>query len=119
MDSLQVFSGVLITFVALFLVIALVRKRLLRTNYAILWIGVSILLMAFVVQYEWVVAVDAYFEIGGPKNIFFLVMIFFLLSLGVQFSIIISGLVLRVKNLAQKIALMEYSFSENKKKSES
>jgi hypothetical protein len=108
MNAFQVLYAIVVSFITLFLVITLIRTQILRINYSILWLAGSIVIMLFIVKYDWVVRLDDYLDLGGPKNVFFFVTIFFLLAMCVQFSIIISNLVLRVKNLAQKIALLEY-----------
>jgi hypothetical protein len=107
MNTFQIFYSIVVSFIALFLVIGLTRKRNLRVNYSILWITVSIILLFGIIKYDWMIRLSAVLNLGDPKNLFFFVTIFFLISICVQFSIIISLLVLRVKNLAQKIALME------------
>lgn len=109
MHSFQIFYTVVVSILSVFIVISLVRRKLLRINYSILWIGVTVALFFFVVKYSWIAKMDELLSLGGPKNLFFFITIFFLLAICIQFSIVISGLVMKVKNLSQKIALMEYS----------
>lgn len=108
MNSFQVLGASIISLITLFLIVSLIRTRILRVNYSILWLTVSFLLLLSILRYEWVVRLDAFFDLGGPKNVFFFIIIFFLLAICIQFSLIISALVLKVKNLAQRIALLEY-----------
>ena len=107
MTSLHVISACIVSSIMLFLVISLIRRRTLRVHYSILWLTVSLLLLLSIIKYEWVVRLDAFLNLGGPKNVFFFIIIFFLLAICIQFSLIISSLVLRVKNLSQRIALLE------------
>lgn len=116
MDSFQILYSFVVSFITLFLIITLIRTRILRVNYSILWLTVSTVLLLFIVKYDWVVWLDAVLNLGGPKNVFFFITIFFLLAICIQFSIIISSLVLRLKNLAQKIALMEHEWVKERDK---
>ena len=107
MTSFHVVVACIIGFILLFLVISLIRRRTLRVNYSILWLTVSLLLLLSIIKYDWVVRLDAFLNLGGPKNVFFFIIIFFLLAICIQFSLVISSLVIRVKNLSQIIALLE------------
>ena len=108
MDYFQLFYSGIISLILFFLVISLVRKRILRVSYSILWLIASLTLLVAVLRYNWVVRLSFILNLLEPKNLFFFITIFFLLALCIQFSIIISGLVLKVKNLAQKIVLLEH-----------
>lgn len=86
--------------------INLVRKRKLREEYSVLWIGTSLLMFVLVIRYEWLVALTSYIGAGLPTTTLFICSIIFLMLIAVQFSIKISALTDQVKNLAQENALL-------------
>jgi len=118
MNAFQLLYSSLIIFIFIFLIFGLIRKNLLRVNYSILWIAVSLFLILMLVKYDWVIKIESVLNLGNPKNFFFFITIFFLLAICIQYSIVISGLVLKVKNLSQKMALVEVSLEKKIQKNE-
>lgn len=112
MPQTQIYYSIMVAFFSFFIVIGLVRNNLLRINFSILWIFVTMILLLCSLKYDWVLIIVRHLGLGDPKNLFFFIMLFFLLAVCVQFSIAVSSLVLKVKNLAQKVALMEYKLNQ-------
>jgi len=81
--------------------IEMVRKRHLREEYSLLWLGTSLLMFVLVLKYDWLVALTRFIGAGLPTTTLFIGAIIFLLLIAVQFSIKISKLTDQVKNLAQ------------------
>lgn len=86
--------------------VAMVRRRLLREEYSVLWLATSLVMFVFVLRYEWLVALTNLIGAALPTTTLFLGAIIFLILIAVQFSIKLSELSDKVKNLAQENALL-------------
>lgn len=86
--------------------VAMVRRRLLREEYSVLWLATSLVMFVLVVRYEWLVALTDFIGAALPTTTLFLGSIIFLMLIAVQFSIKLSELSDKVKNLAQENALL-------------
>jgi hypothetical protein len=84
----------------------MVRKRRLREEYSVLWLGTSLVMFILVLKYQWLVALTRFVGAALPTTTLFLGAIVFLMLLGVQFSIKLSRLSDQMKNLAQENALL-------------
>jgi hypothetical protein len=84
----------------------MVRQKRLREEYSVLWLCTSFCMFILVVRYDWLVAITRMIGAGLPTSTLFLGSIIFLILLAVQFSIKISRLDDRVKNLAQENTLL-------------
>ncbi len=99
----------------LLLVIELVRRRKLREEYSWLWLmtcSVIILLSLWFDLLKWITTL-----VGAivPASTIFLFAFLFLIFISLHFSVVISKLTDRNKELAQKFALLEMELSELKK----
>jgi len=99
----------------LLLVIELVRRRKLREEYSWLWLmtgSVIILLSLWFDLLKWVTAL-----VGAivPVSTIFLFAFLFLIFISLHFSVVISKLTDRNKDLAQKFALLEMELRELRK----
>lgn len=101
----QIFALVLSAMVFM-LTFEMVRKRRLREEYSVLWLGTSLIMFVLVLRYEWLVALTRLVGAALPTTTLFLGAIVFLMLLGVQFSIKLSRLSDQMKNLAQENALL-------------
>lgn len=86
--------------------IEMVRRKRLREEYSVLWLGTSVIMFILVIRYEWLVLLTNAIGAVLPTSTLFIGSIIFLVLLAVQFSIKISKLTDQVKNLAQDNALM-------------
>ena len=103
----QKIFAMLVALAVFAVIIDLVRKRRLREEYSVLWLGTSVVMFVLVFRYEWLVALTALIGAGLPTTTLFLGAIIFLMLLSVQFCIKISRLTDQVKNLSQENALMK------------
>jgi len=108
----QVFS-ILVSLAVFFFTIDLVRKKRLREEYSLLWLGTSVLMLILIIRYDWLLALTALIGAVLPTTTLFLGSILFLVLLAVQFSIKISKLSNQVKDLVQENALLRYEFEKN------
>lgn len=86
--------------------VAMVRRRQLREEYSVLWLATSLVMFVLVLRYEWLVALTNLIGAAVPTTTLFLGAIIFLMLIVMQFSIKLSELSDKVKNLAQENALL-------------
>ncbi len=99
----------------LFVIIELVRRRKLREEYSWLWLmtgGVILLLSLWFGLLKWMTHL-----VGAitPSSTIFLFAFLFLIFISLHFSVVISKLTDRNKELAQRYALLESEWQELKK----
>jgi len=107
----QIFS-ILVSLAVFFFTIDLVRKKRLREEYSLLWLGTSVLMIVLIIRYEWLLALTRLIGAVLPTTTLFLGSILFLILLAVQFSMKISALSNQVKDLVQENALLRYEFEQ-------
>jgi hypothetical protein len=108
----QVFA--IVVSVAVFIItIDLVRKKRLREEYSLLWLGTSLMMIILIVRYDWLLALTKFIGAVLPTTTLFLGSIIFLMLLSVQFSMRISRLSDQIKDLVQENALLRYEFERN------
>jgi len=108
----QIFS-ILVSLAVFFFTIDLVRKKRLREEYSLLWLGTSVLMLILIIRYDWLLALTKLIGAVLPTTTLFLGSILFLALLSVQFSIKISRLSNQVKDLVQENALLRYEFEKS------
>lgn len=86
--------------------VAMVRRRHLREEYSVLWLGTSLAMFVLVLRYEWLVTLTDFIGAALPTTTLFLGAIIFLFLIAMQFSIKLSDLSDKIKNLAQENALL-------------
>ena len=109
----QIFA-LLVSFFVFVFTIEMVRKKRLREEYSVLWLGTSLVMFVLVIKYNWLVAITQIIGAGLPTSTLFLGSIIFLVLLAVQFSIKISKLADQVKDLVQANALLRRELEEMK-----
>jgi len=108
----QIFS-ILVSLAVFFFTIDLVRKKRLREEYSLLWLGTSVMMLILIIRYDWLLALTMLIGAVLPTTTLFLGSILFLVLLSVQFSIKISRLSNQVKDLVQENALLRYEFEKS------
>lgn len=106
MPLLQQIFALAISVLVFVLTVEMVRKRRLREEYSVLWLGTSLLMFILVLKYEWLVALTHVIGAALPTTTLFIGSLVFLVLLAVQFSIKLSKLSDQVKNLVQENALL-------------
>jgi len=106
-DARQKIVALIVGVALLGVIIELVRRRRLKEEYAWLWIiaGVSILVIGL--HYPLLVWITGLIGAGWTTSTLFFFGMIFLIALTLHFSVRISALETRVKNLTQHIALLE------------
>lgn len=98
----------------LVLIIELVRRKKLREEYSFLWIITSFFIFLLVVWEGLFKLVMGLLGAQAPASTVFFCGIFFIVLISLHFSVKISRLTNQVKDLAQKLALMEQSLEKKK-----
>ena len=91
----------------LLVIIELVRRRKLKEEYSVLWLAAGVAILAVGLNYSLLQAITGFIGAGWTSSALFFFGILFVLALSLQFSVKISTLETRVKNLAQQMALLE------------
>ena len=113
--KIQIVIGVL-SLILLLVTFELIRKERLREEYAILWLftGLAILIFSLFPNFflsQLFMRITGLFYLSAVVMIAFL----FLLLIVLHFSVVISKLTNRNKELAQRHALLQLEFNEFKK----
>ena len=91
----------------LIVIIELVRRRKLKEEYSWLWIAAGVGILVIGLNYRLLEWVTGLIGAGWTSSTLFFFGIFFVLALCLQFSVRISALETRLKNLAQELALLD------------
>lgn len=97
------------------LILSQVRKRRLRENYTLLWLFISFMLVIIVYKYD-VLANIAYSLKANPTSLLMFCGMIALLLLVLQLSLMTSLQATQIKNLAQKLAIVEQNSKVSIKK---
>lgn len=111
MPIIQKMFFYVVAFSMLCFILSLVRKRRLRENYSLLWMFIALMLLVIVSFYTWLVVVSEFFQ-ANPSSILMFCGMMALLLLVLQLCLMNSSQAMQIKNLAQKIALMEERFKD-------
>lgn len=103
----------LIAGVAIFLsIIELIRRRLLREEYAWLWFATGFVIFVLVIWYDLLRELSRLIGAKVVTTTLFLFALLFLILINVHYSIKISALTNQVKDLAQALAIHRASGDE-------
>lgn len=97
------------------IIFEMVRRKRFREELSIIWFIVSIAIIASSFADKIIDPLANMLGIGYPPALVFMWVIFFLLLALIYFSIVISDLKGKVKELSQKLALFEDELSRNRK----
>lgn len=107
----QIFS-ILVALAIFIIIFYLVRSRRLREEYSWLWLVIGLLVLisaSFYGLMEWLTGMIGSMTVTTTLFLFALI---FLVLLNLQFSVAISLLVNRVKNLTQEVAILKAKFKD-------
>ena len=98
---------VLIGLVILLGIIELVRRRKLREEYSFIWLMTGFIFVLIAIKSDILIVLSDLVGVTLPVNTLFLLALIFVMMLCLYFSLRISALTTQVKNLAQKLALLQ------------
>lgn len=115
--GISVLSIVVILFAAAFLVgvFTQVAKGNLLLRYSLLWLALGILAIVFAVFPQPLFNLAYFLGFNVASNFVLFVAIFFILAICLSLSVIASKQQVKIKNLAQRIAVLENEIEETGK----
>jgi hypothetical protein len=99
--------AILVSILIFVIIISLVKKRRLREEYSWIWLLTGGLMIVLVLWYDLLLFLTHLIGAVLPTTTLFIFAILFLICLALNFAIKISLLTDQVKNLSQKISMME------------
>ena len=94
--------------------IELVRSRRLKESYSLLWFFIAFVFLVFSIWRDLLDSVAELLGVGYPPAALFLILIMGLYILSMHFSVVVSRLSEKNKNLSQKLGLMDKEIEELK-----
>ncbi|MGB7337260.1 MAG: DUF2304 domain-containing protein [Phototrophicaceae bacterium] len=98
----------LLSIAALVLILEMVRRRSLREEYSLLWLGTAFVMIIVSVWRDLLHGLSALVGIAYPPNLLFLLASGFMGLLLLYFSTVITRLTQENKEIAQEVALLRY-----------
>lgn len=105
MDKIQIIS-IVASLSIFFIVVNLVRRRRLKTEYSLIWIMVSVTFIVFSFWRDGIDWLAKLFGIAYAPSVLFIILLVGIILLLIEFSIIISKQSERIKVLVQEIGLL-------------
>ena len=106
MPTRQVVVFLALALLLLAVILELVRRRTLRIEYSWLWIASCLTTIVLILRYDLLVELTRFVGAVVPTSTLFFLCILYLALLCLHYSIRISHLTHRVKDLAQEVALL-------------
>jgi len=100
----------------LFIVIELIRRGRLKEKYSLLWLFAGGVLLVFSSSRALLEYVARLLGVFYPPSLLFLLAFLFLLLITLHFSVVVSGLSEKNKQLAQEVALLRQEMQEAMKR---
>ena len=98
--------------VSLLFVLELVRRRKLREDYSLLWLGTAFVMFVLSIWRDLLHSVSRFVGVTYPPNLLFLVALLFILFLLLYFSTVITRLTQENREIAQQVALLRYELQQ-------
>jgi hypothetical protein len=95
-------------------VVELVRRRKLREEYSLLWLGTALVLLVLATSRPLLDMIASAIGIFYPPSALFLVAIVFMLLILLHFSTVLTRLTQENKEIAQQMALLRQELTETK-----
>lgn len=106
MDRIQIIS-VCASFLIFGIVINLIRKRKLKTEYSLIWISVSLIFIVLSIWRNGIEWLAGIFGIAYAPSVLFIILLVGIILLLIEFSIIISKQAEKLKVISQEFALFK------------
>ena len=95
-------------------IVEMVRRKKLREEYSWLWLITSLGIIILVIWYDLLVFITEMIGAALPTTTLFVFGLLFLLLIALHYSVKISSLTDQVRNLAQKIAILQSELEERR-----
>jgi hypothetical protein len=101
---------------ALVLIIELVRQRRLKEEYSLLWLATGLVLLVLSISRPLLDTLANAVGIFYPPSALFLVALFFVLLILLQFSTVLTRLSRENKEMAQQLAILRFELEQSRNK---
>lgn len=115
MNRIQIIA-IIASFVFLFLIIELIRKKKIKEQYSLLWLFFAVIFVLISIFKEILESLAHILGIAYTPAAFLLVLIAAVILILIQYSIVISSLSEKNKNLIQEVGLLKMQLDELKEK---
>lgn len=105
--SRQTLVAILLAVSMLLVVLELIRRRRLREEYSLLWIGTALALLVLALNRDVLIWLSSLIGATTPNTTLFFGALVFLMLLGLQFSVRLSRLTYRMRKLTRQVGLLE------------
>ncbi|OFZ48773.1 MAG: hypothetical protein A3D92_24955 [Bacteroidetes bacterium RIFCSPHIGHO2_02_FULL_44_7] len=103
----QKIVAMLIAAFLFFIIINLIRRRRLKEEYSWLWFLAGLVIIVLTMWYDLLVKLTQFIGAVMPTSTLFFFTFLFLILVCLQFSVSISELSDKIKNLAQELAILK------------
>jgi hypothetical protein len=110
-DKIQYFA-IAGSIVFLLFVILLVRNKKIKEEYSVLWLFFGIVFLIISLWRDLLLLISSFIGIAYPPIAFILILIFSIFLILIQYSVIISNLKEKNKNLVQRLGLLEHEIKK-------
>ena len=94
------------------LIVDMVRRRRLKIEYSWLWIATGASTVVLIWRYDWLVWLTNIIGAVSSTSTLFLLALFFLAVVNLHYSVRISEMSTRIKDLAQETALLQHDLAK-------
>jgi hypothetical protein len=103
---IQIF-GIIVSLLLIIIVARLIIRGRLREEYAIIWAGLTIILLVFSLWRKAIDYIGRFFGVYDPPNLLFIIAIMIILIYLLHLSIIVSQQKDKIKRLTQELGLLK------------
>jgi len=103
------------SFAFLVLIIFLIRIRRLKEEYAILWLFFSLIFLFFSIFRKSLEFISSLLGIAYPPAALFLILILAVITILIHFSLVVSKMKDKLRQLAQQLALLDFRLKKPSK----
>ena len=104
----------LASMIVMAIIIDLVRRRRLREEYALLWLGSGMVILLLAISHDIIPWLAALMGIEHPAYALFVIALFVGMVLAIHFTVILSKLTAQNWRLTQEIGLLRQQLEETK-----
>lgn len=98
--------AIFVSIIMILIILDLIKRRKLDINYSIIWLATGILILVCSSSQKIIYFLADFLDIKAPVNLFYIIILFFIISVLLHFSIVLTRLMRHTTKLAQDIALL-------------
>ena len=99
--------AVIFSLVMIVVILGLIKRRRLDVNYSLIWLLTAISILICSSSQRIIYLLAHLLDIKAPVNLFFIIIVVFIITMLLHFSIVITKLMKQTTKLAQEISLLE------------